>query len=122
MDKKYAINRFSRGFAQFMDRKGYTLKDVADKLDITAQSVFAFRSGDSLPRFDKVFTLVEDGMTLYEIFGTELAEKLTAGMKEVLPDPNDKNDKFNDPELKKVIADTIAELVAKGYKTVDPLK
>jgi transcriptional regulator with XRE-family HTH domain len=122
MIKKDAYSLFSRGLNSYMSRKGYTLDDVAKILDITAQSVHAIRSGKTLPRFDKVFTLIENGMTLYEIFGTELAEKLTAEMREVLPETQEQKDAFDNPELKKVIADTIAELVAKGYKTVNPLK
>ena len=84
MIKKDACSLFSRGLNSYMSRKGYTLDDVAKILDITAQSVHAIRSGKTLPRFDKVFTLVENGMNLYEIFGTELAEKLTAEMEEEL--------------------------------------
>ena len=123
MIKKDAYSLFSRGLNSYMSRKGYTLDDVAKILDITAQSVHAIRSGKTLPRFDKVFTLVENGMTLYEIFGTELAEKLTAEMKEVLPDtePGAK-DKFDTPEMREIIAKTIGELVEKGYKAINPLK
>ena len=122
MIKKDAYSLFSRGLNSYMSRKGYTLDDVAKILDITAQSVHAIRSGKTLPRFDKVFTLVENGMTLYEIFGTELAEKLTAEMKEVLPDPNDKNDAFNTPEFRDGVAKAIAELIAKGHDAVNPLR
>lgn len=121
MIKKDACSLFSRGLNSYMSRKGYTLDDVAKILDITAQSVHAIRSGKTLPRFDKVFTLVENGMTLYEIFGTELAEKLTAEMKEVLPEPG-KKDMFDTPEMREVIAKTIGELVEKGYRAINPLK
>lgn len=123
MIKKDAYSLFSRGLNSYMSRKGYTLDDVAKILDITAQSVHAIRSGKTLPRFDKVFTLVENGMTLYEIFGTELAEKLTAEMKDVLPntEPGAK-DKFDTPEMREIIAKTIGELVEKGYKAINPLK
>ena len=122
MDRQKALEIFSRGFNRFCDRKGLTLEAAANMLGCGSGNISKIKAAKGLTSIDKVFTLIENGMTLYEIFGTELAEKLTAGMKEVLQDPNDKNDKFNDPELKKVIADTIAELVAKGYKTVDPLK
>lgn len=33
-----------------------------------------------MPRFDKVFTLIEHGMTLDEVFGEVLAAKLKAAM------------------------------------------
>lgn len=122
MDRNTALEIFSRGFNRFCDRKGLTLEAAANMLGCGSGNISKIKAAKGLTSIDKVFTLIENGMTLYEIFGTELAEKLTAGMKEVLPDPNDKNDKFNDPELKKVIADTVAELVAKGYKAVDPLK
>ena len=108
MDKKDAINIFSRGFAQFMDRKGYALKDVAKILGITEQSVFAFRAGDSLPSFEKVFTLIENGMTLEEIFGTELTKK-----REDFSNSSNKINAFNSPEFREEVVKIIADFIAK---------
>jgi len=78
MEQAEARKIFSNGLAAFMSRKGLLLKDVAATLDITEVSISRMRSAKILPTFDKVFTLVENGMGLDEIFGSELAAKLTA--------------------------------------------
>ena len=112
MKKEDVYRIFSAGFSAFEDRNGFDHKDVAKILDISDASVSTMRSGKTLPRFDKVFTLVEHGMRLEEVFGAELAEKLTAGLEPVHVDG--KPDAFDTPEFRKGVADAIAVLMSKG--------
>lgn len=121
MDRQKALEIFSRGFNRFCERKGLTLEDAANMLGCGTGNISKIKAAKGLTSIDKVFTLIENGMTLYEIFGTELAEKLTAEMKEVLPEPG-KKDMFDTPEMREVIAKTIGELVEKGYRAINPLK
>lgn len=122
MDRQKALEIFSRGFNRFCDRKGLTLEAAANMLGCGSGNISKIKAAKGLTSIDKVFTLIENGMTLYEIFGTELAEKLTAEMKEVLPDPKDETDAYNSPEFREGVAKAIAELVAKGHDAVNPLK
>lgn len=112
MKKEDVYRIFSAGFSAFEDRNGFDHKDVAKILDISDASVSTMRSGKTLPRFDKVFTLVEHGMKLEEIFGAELAEKLTAGLEPVMVDG--KPDPFDTPEFKKGVVNVLAMLASKA--------
>ncbi len=78
MEQAEARRIFSGGLADFMSRKGHTLDSLAKILGIKNPSVSVMKSGKTLPTFDKVFTLAENGMALEEIFGAELAQKLAA--------------------------------------------
>ena len=64
-----------------MDRRGYKSKQIAEMLGITDASASTMVNGKTLPRFEKVFNLVEKGMTLEEIFGADLAKKLVESYK-----------------------------------------
>lgn len=122
MTRDQALAIFSRGFEAFRLRNGLTLDQLGQMLGCGRANVHKIKSGKNFPSMEGLFSLVENGMTLYEIFGTELAEKLTAEMKEVLPDPKDETDVYNSPEFREGVAKAIAELVAKGHDAVSPLK
>lgn len=81
MEKSEVYKIFSSGLSNFMDRKGYKSKEIAKILGITDASASTMANGKTLPRFEKVFTLVEKGMTLEEIFGADLARKLMDSYK-----------------------------------------
>ena len=64
-----------------MDRKGYKSKEIAKILGITDASASTMANGKTLPRFEKVYTLIENGMSIDEIFGADLAKKLMDSYK-----------------------------------------
>lgn len=117
MTRDQALAIFSRGFEAFRLRNGLTLDQLGQILGCGRANVHKIKTGKNFPSMEGLFSR----MTLYEIFGTELAEKLTAEMKEVLPEPG-KKDMFDTPEMREIIAKTIGELVEKGYKAINPLK
>lgn len=82
MEQEKARAIFSRGLSDYMARKRFILNDVSKILDITPVSVCRMRGGAIMPTFDKVFTLVENGMRLDEIFGKELADRLVSEYQE----------------------------------------
>lgn len=122
MTREQALEIFARGLEHFRHRKGYTMDQLGKIIGCGRANIHKIKERKNFTSMEGLFYLIEDGMTLYEIFGTELAEKLTAEMKEVLPDPNDKNDAFNTPEFREGVAKAIAELVAKGHDAINPLR
>lgn len=114
MNRKQALEIFSKGFNKFVDRKGYTLNSAGDLLGCKSANISKIKAGKGFPSMESVFTLVEHGMKLEEIFGAELAEKLTAGLEPVQVDG--KPDAFDTPEFRKGVADAIAVLMSKGVK------
>ena len=78
MERTEALRIFGGGLASFMDRKGYQQKDIAEFCELTISTVSTMQSGKSAPSFKSVCILVEKGMSLDEIFGAELAQKLAA--------------------------------------------
>lgn len=71
-------DNFAAGLARFMHRNNLNLKDVAAWFDINEASVSKWRSGKTTPYIDKVTVLIDKGMRLDEIFGAEIAAKLTS--------------------------------------------
>ena len=112
MNRKQALEIFSKGFNKFVDRKGYTLNSVGDLLGCKSANISKIKAGKGFPSVEGIFTLIEDGMKLEEIFGSELAEKLLDGLK---PEPG-LPDHLKTPELKEVVAQALADIIAKGTK------
>lgn len=112
MKKDEVLRVFSKGFSQFLEREKIEPKKAAELLGVTDATISTIKSGKTLPRFDKVFNLVELGMRLEEIFGPELAEKLLEGLK---PEPG-LPDHLKTPEIKEVVAQALADIIAKGSK------
>ena len=81
MQKSEVYKIFSSGLSKFMDRKGYKSKEIAKILGITDASASTMANGKTLPRFEKVYTLIENGMSIDEIFGADLAKKLMDSYK-----------------------------------------
>lgn len=67
---------FGLGLGRFIQRNGLQLKDVGEWFGISEASVSKWRSGKATPYTEKLFTLIEKGMRLEEIFGDELASIL----------------------------------------------
>lgn len=114
MTREKALQIFSKGFEAFRLRNGYTQDQVGEILGCGRANINKIKSGKNFPSMEGVFTLVEQGMKLEEIFGPELAEKLTAGLEPVQVDG--KPEAYDTPEFRKGVADAIAVLMSKGVK------
>lgn len=112
MTREKALQIFSKGFEAFRLRNGYTQDQVGDILGCGRANINKIKSGKNFPSMEGVFTLVEHGMRLEEIFGAELAEKLTAGLEPVMV--NGKPDPFDTPEFKNGVANVLAMLASKA--------
>lgn len=82
MEREEAQKIFSKGLAKFMFRTGLNGEAVAKILGIKSECISVYKSGKNLPKLPSVFTLVENGMRLDEIFGEELAAKMVAVYQE----------------------------------------
>lgn len=78
MTRDEALSLFSRGFSEFLKRNGFTLEYVGSLLGCSKANVSNIRNGKTAPSFENLMILVENGMTLDEIFGPELARKLVS--------------------------------------------
>lgn len=67
---------FSKGFNNFLSRKELKVLDVAEKTGMKQSTVSCWKTKRSLPDFEKITNLFEMGMTIHEIFGDELGEKI----------------------------------------------
>lgn len=122
MTREQALEIFARGLEHFRHRKGYTMDQLGKIIGCGRANIHKIKERKNFTSMEGLFYLIEDGMTLYEIFGTDLAEKLVEEMKEVLPEQNEKKDNFDTPEFRDGVAKVIAELVAKGHDAINPLK
>lgn len=111
MDRQCALDIFSKGFLKFLDRNDLTLDQVGKLLGCGRANIHKIKTGKNFPSVEGIFTLVENGMRIEEIFGSDLAEKLLDGLK---PDPKIP-DKFDDPEFKKGVQAAVAEMFANGF-------
>ena len=118
MDRAKTLEIFSKGFKKFMDRTGETRTEIAEKIGCKEANISKFKAGTGLPSVESLFSLVENGMRLEEIFGSELAEKLMEGL---VPEPS-QSEKANKDEIRQGVLEVFEELLAKGKKPVDILR
>lgn len=71
---------FQQGLKKFIARKGLSQKALADKIYVASCTISAWTLGRSDPSVT-VSLLALEGMTLEEIFGKELADKLIENSK-----------------------------------------
>lgn len=102
----------------FIDRKGWTLADLASRLFESGgrSRVGMWKSGESSPRYAAILQLIDLGATATELFGKEYAEKL---MKNSVSAPTEFLEGLNganDPEsaLNAIVERKILEMKAKG--------
>ena len=67
---------FVNGLKKFMDRKGYTQRELADKLHLSHTAVGKWMDKDSEPNLTSIKRLVRLGMSSNEIFGTTLSKMM----------------------------------------------
>lgn len=118
MDRTKTLEIFSKGFKKFMDRKGFTRNEIAKLIDCTTGNISKMKAGTGLPSVESLFSLVENGMRIEEIFGSELAEKLIEGL---VPEPSNA-EKLSKAEIREGVLEIFEELLAKGKKPVEILK
>lgn len=80
MTRDEAKKIFSAGFEHFITRNSLTQEAAGALFDCSKANVNKIKSGKSLPSIESLFSLVEAGMTLEEIFGAALAKKLMESM------------------------------------------
>ena len=81
MTRDKAIEIFSKGFCKFLERKGITQEAAGVLMDCSKANANKIKNGHGLPSVEGLFSLVENGMTLEEIFGADLAKKLVESYK-----------------------------------------
>ncbi len=85
MTRDDALSLFSKGFSSFLKRNSFTLEHVGNLLGCSKANVSNIRNGKTSPSFENVLTLVENGMTLEEVFGKELSKKMLASARQPSP-------------------------------------
>lgn len=86
MTRNEALKVFSAGFVNFLKRGRFTLDEIGGILSCSKSNVSLMTKSKVSPTFETVMTLAENGMTLEEIFGAELAGKLISASKSGKPD------------------------------------
>lgn len=124
MTREQALQIFSQGFEAFRLRNDLTQDQVGRILGCGRANVNKIKSGKNFPSMEGVFTLIENGMTLDEIFGPELAAKLLNGNTAKAPDVPEYKPlvDMDSPEFRAGVEKILRDLEAKGYKVINPLK
>lgn len=94
---------FSKGFTSFLDRNHLSLSNFAKKFDLHPTSVWSWKNGYNAPTFAKVIELFENGMTLNEMFGEELAGK-------ILNNSTPQKTQFLDKDFKEGVREVLEEI------------
>lgn len=76
MDKQTALQIMCTGLKDFRTRKGWSQDQLGQILDCGKANISNIENKKGFPAMESVFTLIENGMTLEELFGKELADKL----------------------------------------------
>lgn len=74
--KERAQKAFYKGLDAYMKRTGKTARSLSLEHGRSQSSIRNMINTNSLPGFDFVFSLLDNGMTLEECFGPELAAKI----------------------------------------------
>jgi len=89
----------------FLNRKGYTQEGLAKEIGCGTSNIGMWAKG-SFPGFNKLLKLVELGMTMEEIFGTQLYEKF------ILPNFEKSKDEIN-PESESDFEKRVCDVLIK---------
>lgn len=84
MDRQMALKAFSKGLETFRLRNNYTSRGIAQKLNVSDAFLSNMRKGKALPGFETLCDLIDLGMRLDEIFGADLASKMSADFQKNL--------------------------------------
>jgi len=124
MTKDQALEIFSSGLEKFRHRKGYTMDQLGKIIGCGRANIHKIKERKNFTSMEGLYYLVEDGMTLEEIFGTELAAKLRNGQAKDVPYVPEYKQlvDMDSPEFRAGVEKILKELEAKGLKAVNPLK
>ena len=124
MTKEQALEFFATGLEKFRLRKGYTMDQLGKVIGCGRANIHKIKERKNFTSMESLFYLIEDGMTLEEIFGPELAAKLLNGNTANAPDVPEYKPlvDMDSPEFRAGVEKIMRDLVAKGYNPVNPLK
>lgn len=84
MDRQEIIDAFCTGFNAYLVRSRQTSKELAKKISCSEANVSKWKKFKGLPSLEVVFELIKNGMTLQEIFGKDIAKKLSVDFQKNL--------------------------------------
>jgi transcriptional regulator with XRE-family HTH domain len=76
----------------FLCRSNFTQNELAEKVGRGVSAVGMWASGKNYPTFENCIKLIELGMTIEEMFGTELLGKARIYLNEPEKEPENEND------------------------------
>lgn len=86
-------NNFVFDCEKFLERKSWTIENLAEKLEISSAAVLNWKNGRSFPKIETLLKLIDLGATIDELFGHDYAMKLASNTSEAYK-----------PEIKKRIS------------------
>lgn len=92
MEKDEIRRNFSKGLCNFAKRKCYTHEEIAEKIGCSTSNISHLKSGKTIPHLGLIYNLLDNGMTLDEVFGPDLAAKLLAETARKRPQGDDSPD------------------------------
>lgn len=92
MEKDEIRRNFSKGLCNFAKRKCYTHEEIAKKIGCSTSNISHLKSGKTIPHLGLIYNLLDNGMTLDEVFGPDLAAKLLAETARKRPQGDDSLD------------------------------
>lgn len=97
---------------RFLQRKGWSRKELGSRLDFKESTVGNWCSGVSTPNYATICRLIGDGATAKELFGSELGSVLMANSS--ASEVFGMQGMFSSSEFIEGVANAIADLKAKG--------
>lgn len=88
MDRQDVLDAFCTGFNAYLVRTKQTSKELTKKISCSEANVSKWKKFKGLPSLEVVFKLVKNGMTLQEVFGKDMAEKLSVDFQKNLVSEN----------------------------------
>ena len=75
-------NNFVFDCEKFLERKSWTIENLAEKLEISSATVLNWKNGRSFPKIETLLKLIDLGATIDELFGHDYAMKLASNTSE----------------------------------------
>ena len=67
---------------KLLERKSWTIENLAEKLELSSATVLNWKNGRSLPKIETLLKLIDLGATIDELFGHDYAMKLASNTSE----------------------------------------
>lgn len=75
---KIKKNDFVFNCENLLNRKNWTIENLAEKLELSSATVLNWKNGRSLPKIETLLKLIDLGATIDELFGLDYAMKLAS--------------------------------------------